>query len=167
MSYNNTEGEEDYDPLLVEHKSDAVPSPPQPLPQAQPMSQFIDIEQYKVPPVPPHLIRPPPHNHVVTVRQPMPNYLAQTSQSSSSDYYLNFAVILTVLCFFCGTFLVLLCTIPAMVFASQAKDEELRGDMEAAQRSRCLSLAFSGGAIVFGCGVVIFVLLYTVHVITF
>lgn len=49
----------------------------------------------------------------------MPNYLAQTSQSSSSDSYLNFAVIVTVLCFFCGTFLVLLCTIPAMIYASQ------------------------------------------------
>ena len=52
-----------------------------------------------------------------------------------------------------------------IIISFKAKDEELRGDMEAAQRSRSMCILFSIGAILFGCAMVTVAILFTAGVI--
>uniref|UniRef100_A0A1X7VTS5 Uncharacterized protein n=1 Tax=Amphimedon queenslandica TaxID=400682 RepID=A0A1X7VTS5_AMPQE len=137
----------------------------------QPMAartHFVVTEQYQVPPVSPNVIPPPPTtaSHGITVSQPLQSMQMQSSGDYSlGDYYLGFSIFLTVFCFFCGAFLVLLCTIPAMIFAYKSKDEELRGDAVAAENSRCVSMVFNIGGMIVG-GVVITAISYVALTLT-
>lgn len=160
MSYSAAKDEVDLEQFLNEQES----HPPGHQLTLQPIADrahFVVTEQYQVPPVPPNVISPLPAaaGHSITVSQPIQSMQLESRDSSLSDYYLGFSIFLTVFCFFCGAFLVLLCTIPAMIYACKSKDEELRGDAVAAETSRCISMIFNVGGMIVG-GVIITVISY-------
>ncbi|KAL5486834.1 hypothetical protein EMCRGX_G019369 [Ephydatia muelleri] len=65
------------------------------------------------------------------------------------DSTYNISIALTLLCFFCGSWFVLCCTVPAMFAASSAKEALIRRDFKAAKRSGLKALVLIIAALVF------------------
>eukprot|EP00731_Ephydatia_muelleri_P007514 Em0003g1762a len=65
------------------------------------------------------------------------------------DYYYTTSIVLSFICFFCGTWWSLCCTIPAIFVASSARDAAARGDLEGARRSGQTALGLNIAAVVF------------------
>ena len=100
---------------------------------------------------------------------PPPSYYPQATQQASNtvvvvqsqpkvttavftpvgDYYYTISVVLTFLCFFCGSWWSLCCTIPAIFVASAARDAAARGDLDGARRSGQTALGLNIAAVVF------------------
>ena len=59
---------------------------------------------------------------VAVVAQPPPTVILYQRHYGTGDHYLLLSILLTFICFFCGTWLSLMCTIPAIFFAISVSD---------------------------------------------
>ena len=73
--------------------------------------------------------------NVVLVQQ-QPTAVYTRTVRASGDNFLTLSVFMTMICFLCGTWYSLLCTVPAIIFASAAKEAESRGDLAKARQKR-------------------------------
>lgn len=61
------------------------------------------------------------HN-VVVVQQPAPTVIT-TSVRPTGDHYMTLSIVMTILCAFCFSWYALLCTLPAIIFATNVSTE--------------------------------------------
>ncbi|XP_019850383.1 PREDICTED: uncharacterized protein LOC109581060 isoform X2 [Amphimedon queenslandica] len=87
---------------------------------------------------------------VVVSSQPTPTIATTAIHHDVGDHYLTLSVTVTVLCFITGSWSALLCTIPAIIFSSMARDAEAHGDMETARVHSRWSLGCSIGGLITG-----------------
>lgn len=116
--------------------------PPQPQPGYQPAP--ADFKGDPKAAVPPAYYGPPlPAQQQqacnVVVTQPQVG-VGHIPYHSVGDNYLTLSVVLTVLCFLCCTWYGLFCTVPAIIFATMARDAEGRGNYAAARSNANLAL---------------------------
>lgn len=64
-----------------------------------------------------YLLQPGNVPIAVVISQP-PSYVVHADRYSHGDHYFMLSIILSIICFCCGSWLSLLCTIPAIVFAA-------------------------------------------------
>eukprot|EP00731_Ephydatia_muelleri_P007568 Em0003g1816a len=83
---------------------------------------------------------------VVVQRQPTVTTAVLTPVG---DYYYTASIVLSFICFFCGSWWSLCCTIPAIFVASSARDAAARGDLDGARRSGQTALGLNIAAVVF------------------
>ncbi|KAL5503412.1 hypothetical protein EMCRGX_G010360 [Ephydatia muelleri] len=124
----------------------AHPSAPPPPPSyteypAPPYSQEAPFQSE-------HLQQQPSHVHLV-IEQPRSAAAVYPSVSSAGDCGFVTSIVLSFICFFCGTWCSLCCTIPAIFVASSAKEAAARGDYVAARRNERTALALNIAAVVF------------------
>ena len=106
------------------------------------------VDGYKggVPPPPPYYgqqqqpVQQQSSSNVVVVQQQPTAVYTQTAVHASGDNFLTLSIVLTILCFLCGTWYSLLCTIPAIFLASAARDAERSGDLVGARQKRNAAL---------------------------
>ncbi|XP_011404321.1 PREDICTED: uncharacterized protein LOC105312967 [Amphimedon queenslandica] len=103
---------------------------------------------YQPPPAQPYYAAPQTTNNTVIVTTQPTRPAVVYNRHTSGDHFLTLSIFLTICCFFWGTWCALACTIPAIVFAINARDAEVRGDAEAVSRNRRLALGLNIGGIV-------------------
>ena len=81
---------------------------------------------------------PKQQNTVVVTQQP--TAVIYTRQYGSGDHYLLLSIIMSILCFVCGSWWALLCTIPAIFYAINAQQAEARGNIISMEKNRCTAL---------------------------
>ncbi|XP_019849299.1 PREDICTED: uncharacterized protein LOC109580494 isoform X2 [Amphimedon queenslandica] len=128
--------------LLTTENSEQEKSSPQPdqPPEHQPpqktQTEGTDTTTSKDPPSPQYRDEKIGTNQdseptVIIATQPGPTVINARIEKSG-DYYLTLSIILTVICCCCGIWDSLFCTIPAIFFASAARDAESRGEYDKA-----------------------------------
>eukprot|EP00731_Ephydatia_muelleri_P019850 Em0012g675a len=105
-------------------------------------------------PAPPAYNRPAPPAYIseptqpgnvpiaVVISQP-PSYVVHADRYTHGDHYFMLSIILSIICFCCGSWLSLLCTIPAIVFAAAAQDAEIRGDSDAERKNSVCAITLN------------------------
>ena len=61
--------------------------------------------------------------------------------------YMGLSVFMLIFCLICGSPLALICTIPAVVFANMAKEDNANGDVESARRHARIALFLNLGTV--------------------
>ncbi|KAL5503456.1 hypothetical protein EMCRGX_G010410 [Ephydatia muelleri] len=79
------------------------------------------------------------------------------------DSSYNISIALTLVCFFCGSWFVLCCTVPAMFEASSAKEALEKGEFKKAKRSGLKALVLIIASLVFYVISLIVIIVLTIH----
>eukprot|EP00731_Ephydatia_muelleri_P007416 Em0003g1664a len=79
------------------------------------------------------------------------------------DSSYNISIALTLMCFFCGSWFVLCCTVPAMFEASSAKEALEKGQFKKAKRSGLKALVLIIASLVFYVISLIVIIVLTIH----
>ncbi|XP_003385428.1 PREDICTED: uncharacterized protein LOC100639982 [Amphimedon queenslandica] len=144
-----------YAPAPQNFKNEVPPPYSVPPPQPQP--------GYGYAPAAPVPQQQSSNNVVVVNSQPTPAIV--TTIRPVGDHFLTLSIVLTIVCFICGAWHALLCTIPAIIFSTMARDAEARGDMDSAQTNSRLSLGCNIGGIVSNvAGIVILIIVIAIEV---
>ena len=98
---------------------------------------------------------------VITVQ---PSETVYVQNRNPEDHFLIISVVLSIVCFLFGSWCALCCTIPAICYAIEARDAEVRGDRESMRKNHdmaaCLNVVgFITGLILTTLSIVFFVLL--------
>ncbi|KAL5503598.1 hypothetical protein EMCRGX_G010571 [Ephydatia muelleri] len=86
--------------------------------------------------------------NTVVVVQPQPTVTTAVF-TPVGDYNYTASIVLSFICFFCGSWWSLCCTIPAIFVASSARDAAARGDLEGARSSGRMACGLNIAAVVF------------------
>lgn len=129
-------------------------SPPPYNPQHDPAGKGLPAYSYQAIPY------GAPNNHAVIVTtQPTAAPVVYHSYGTN-DHFLILSIVMTFLCFICGTWCALFCTVPAIIFAINAQDAALHGDMIGMARNRRIA------AILNLIGLITFMIVMVILVIT-
>ena len=83
---------------------------------------------------------------VVVNQQPTPRSAVVVAGPRAPDY-MGLSVFMLIFCLICGSPLALICTIPAVVFANMAKEDNANGDVESATRHARIALFLNLGTV--------------------
>ncbi|XP_019852012.1 PREDICTED: uncharacterized protein LOC105312676 isoform X2 [Amphimedon queenslandica] len=120
---------------------------------------------YQPPPAQPYHAAPQTTNNTVIVTTQPTRPAVVYNRHTSGDHFLTLSIFLTICCFFWGTWCALACTIPAIVFAINARDADARGDQAAVERNRRLALFLNiGGIATYAVSIVIFIIVIATSV---
>eukprot|EP00731_Ephydatia_muelleri_P011909 Em0006g803a len=67
----------------------------------------------------------------------------------TGDHYMTLSVVMTIICVMCGGWISLMCTIPAIILASLAKNDDAAGNAPAAKTKANIALALNIIAVLF------------------
>ncbi|KAL5499973.1 hypothetical protein EMCRGX_G011452, partial [Ephydatia muelleri] len=119
--------------------------PPGYTPPAQPMPGYGQYGYSGFQPTPPpqypmgQPFQPQQNTGVVVISaQPSAATTVTVVQSPTGDHYMTLSLVMTIICVMCGGWTSLLCTIPAIMLASLAKNDDAAGNAAAAKKRATL-----------------------------